>query len=49
MVAAVAARLPDAPSHVFICGSNAFVDVAADGALAAGLASTSIKTERYGG
>ena len=48
MVAEVAARLPEAPAYVFICGSNAFVDVAADGALSAGLASTSIKTERYG-
>jgi ferredoxin-NADP reductase len=48
MVADVAARLPATPGCVFICGSNAFVDVAADGALAAGLASESIKTERYG-
>jgi ferredoxin-NADP reductase len=49
MVAGVAGRLPSAPGHVFICGSNAFVDVAADGALGAGLESTSIRTERYGG
>jgi ferredoxin-NADP reductase len=48
MVAAVATRLPEPPGDVFICGSNSFVDVAADGALAAGLSSTSIKTERYG-
>jgi ferredoxin-NADP reductase len=48
MVADVASRLPDAPAHVFVCGSNAFVDVAVDGALAAGFASETIKTERYG-
>lgn len=49
MVADAASRLPAAPGHVFICGSNAFVDVAADGALSAGLDPTSIRTERYGG
>ena len=48
MVASVAGRLPTPPSHVFVCGSNAFVDVATDGALAARLATTTIKTERYG-
>lgn len=48
MVAGVAGRLPAAPGYVFICGSNAFVDVAADGALGAGLEATSIRTERYG-
>jgi hypothetical protein len=36
------------PGYVFICGSNDFVDVAADGALGAGLEATSISTERYG-
>jgi ferredoxin-NADP reductase len=48
MVAEVAARLPGPPHHVFICGSNAFVDVAADGALSLGLDAPTIKTERYG-
>jgi ferredoxin-NADP reductase len=48
MVAEVAARLPGPPHHVFICGSNDFVDVAADGALAFGLDAATIKTERYG-
>lgn len=48
MVAGVAGRLPSSPGHVFICGSNPFVDVAADGALGAGLGATSIRTERYG-
>jgi len=48
MVAEVAGRISAPPGHVFVCGSNAFCEVAADGALAAGLASASIKTERYG-
>lgn len=48
MVADVAGRLSAPPGYVFICGSNAFCDVAADGALAAGLGSASIRTERYG-
>jgi ferredoxin-NADP reductase len=48
MVAEVADRLPGPPHHVFICGSNAFVNVAADGALSLGLDAAIIKTERYG-
>jgi glycine betaine catabolism B len=48
MVANVAARLPVSPGSVFVCGSNAFVDIAADAALALGLESRLIKTERYG-
>jgi ferredoxin-NADP reductase len=48
MVADVTGRLPASPGHVFVCGSNAFCDVAADGALAAGLEAASIRTERYG-
>jgi hypothetical protein len=35
-VADVAARLPVSPGSVFVCGSNAIVDIAADAALAAG-------------
>jgi ferredoxin-NADP reductase len=49
MVANVLKRLPGAPSHVFVCGSNAFVNAAADGAIAAGIPASMIKTERYGG
>ena len=48
MVADVAARLPGSPGSVFVCGSNAFVDKAADAALAWGLEPRLIKTERYG-
>jgi glycine betaine catabolism B len=49
MVAEFVARLPRMPAHVFVCGSNPFVNIAADGALLAGLDAAEIKTERYGG
>lgn len=49
MVGELVARLPRMPGHVFVCGSNPFVNIAADGALAAGLDASMIKTERYGG
>ena len=41
-------RLRSAPKHVFICGSNAFVNAAADGMVAAGVSAAIIRTERYG-
>jgi ferredoxin-NADP reductase len=34
---------------VFICGSNPFVEAAAQSAIEAGLAAAIIRTERYGG
>lgn len=43
------ARLPAAPTFMFLCGTNAFVNAAADGAVAAGVATALIHTERYGG
>ena len=48
MVAEVAARLPEFPGCALVCGSNGFVDIAADAALALGLEVGAIKTERYG-
>jgi ferredoxin-NADP reductase len=48
MVADVAARLPVFPGRAFVCGSNAFVEVAVAAALASGLEAGGIKTERYG-
>ncbi len=48
MLGEVLGDLPAMPAHVFICGSNGFVNIAADGALAAGLPAAAIKTERYG-
>lgn len=49
MITDLIARLPCMPGHVFVCGSNPFVNIAADGALIAGLEAAAIKTERYGG
>lgn len=48
MMAEIVARMPEPPKHVFICGANAFCEVAADSAIAAGIPATLIKTERYG-
>lgn len=48
MMAEVTARLPAAPAIVFVCGANAFVDAAADGAVAAGVPAANVRTERYG-
>jgi ferredoxin-NADP reductase len=49
MVASVLGRLPAWPHRVFVCGANGFVNAAADGAVAAGVAANLIRTERYGG
>jgi ferredoxin-NADP reductase len=48
MMADVLARLPEPARHTFICGSNAFVETAADALVAAGVPPLSIRTERYG-
>ncbi len=49
MVAELVTRLPAPPRHVFICGGNPFVEAASQGAIAAFIAPTMIRTERYGG
>jgi ferredoxin-NADP reductase len=48
MLAEILPRLPALPKHVFVCGSNAFVEAGADAAIAAGAPVSSIRTERYG-
>ena len=48
MVGQLISRLPAPPRSVYVCGSNAFVNVAADGAVAAGVQPGIVKTERYG-
>jgi ferredoxin-NADP reductase len=48
MLAEVMPRLPALPKHVFVCGSNPFVEAASEAAIAAGAPTTSIRTERYG-
>ena len=49
ILAELLARLPQAPKQVFVCGSNPFVEAAADAAIATGIAASLIRTERYGG
>ena len=48
MMAELLARMPNSPQHVFICGSNAFVNAAADGLVGAGTPASLVRTERYG-
>jgi len=48
MIAALIGRLPQAPTQIFVCGSNPFVSAAADAAIAAGIEPALIRTERYG-
>ena len=42
-------RLPRPPMRVYICGSNPFVNTAADSAISSRIAPDIIRTERYGG
>jgi ferredoxin-NADP reductase len=42
-------RLPRQPLRTYICGSNPFVNTAADNAIASGISTQLIRTERYGG
>jgi ferredoxin-NADP reductase len=44
----ILALLPAPPTLAFVCGSNAFVSIAADALLATGIPPERIKTERYG-
>jgi len=48
MMAEILRRLPSSPRHVFVCGTNPFVNAAVDGATAAGTPASIIRTERYG-
>lgn len=48
MIAGSLARLPGKPKRVYICGSNPFVENAAQHAIDAGVESGIIATERYG-
>jgi ferredoxin-NADP reductase len=49
MMSDVLGRWGRRPRYVFVCGSNAFVESAAQGMMEAGIASEFIRTERYGG
>jgi len=48
MMAEVLRRLPSSPRHVYVCGTNPFVNAVVDGAMAAGTPACIIRTERYG-
>ncbi len=48
MIAAALAKLPGKPKRVYICGSNPFVENAAQHAIDAGVEPGLIATERYG-
>jgi ferredoxin-NADP reductase len=48
IIAELLRRLPANPSIAFICGSNPFVEGAAQGLIDAGLPAPLIRTERYG-
>lgn len=42
-------HLPKPPMRIYICGSNPFVNTAADSAIGLGISPQIIRTERYGG
>jgi ferredoxin-NADP reductase len=48
LIAQAMALSPGEPKLVFICGSNAFVNAAADGSISAGILPATVRTERYG-
>ncbi len=48
MMAELVLRLPALPANAFICGSNPFVEAAAQGLIDAGVATGMVRTERYG-
>lgn len=48
MISEVLTRLPSKPQRTFVCGSNAFVNVAADGVTLSGVSPALVKVERYG-
>jgi ferredoxin-NADP reductase len=49
MIAEALDRLSGPPRHAFVCGSNAFVETAAQGLIDAAVPAGIIRTERYGG
>jgi ferredoxin-NADP reductase len=49
LLRAALAQLDTPPKTVFVCGTNAFVETAADALIALGIPAAAIRTERYGG
>lgn len=48
MMAEVMAQLPELPHFAFVCGSNAFVEAAAQTSIQSGLPASVVRTERFG-
>jgi ferredoxin-NADP reductase len=48
MLREILASMTDVPMTTFVCGNNGFVGTVADALIATGVASESIRTERYG-
>jgi ferredoxin-NADP reductase len=48
IISGVLSALPGRAQSVFVCGSNAFANVAADAVVATGISAASVKVERYG-
>lgn len=48
MMTDIVKRLPSPPKHVFVCGSNGFVNAVTEAMIAAGVPASIIWTERYG-
>jgi ferredoxin-NADP reductase len=48
MLSEILASMTDVPMTTFVCGNNGFVGTVADALIATGVASESIRTDRYG-
>lgn len=49
MLSELLTRFSEPPKHVFVCGSNPFVETATQALVGAGVRPGSVRTERYGG
>ena len=49
IVASIAARLPAPPRHVYVCGTNGFVEAVTRDLVHLGIDPARVRTERYGG
>jgi ferredoxin-NADP reductase len=49
MLSEVLAHMPDRPASVYVCGSDAFVEAAAQALIESAVSADVIRTERYGG
>ncbi|HEY7904130.1 MAG TPA: FAD-binding oxidoreductase [Casimicrobiaceae bacterium] len=49
IVASIVARLPAPPRHVYVCGTNGFVEAVTGDLVRMGIEPARVRTERYGG